>query len=55
MAKKALQIILLQKLSGAKTAVKERSATNLVEHIFNEENPVADGSVAPQFINYTTR
>lgn len=45
----------IAKAAGTKSAVKERSATNLVEeHIFNEENPNTDESAAPQFINYTT-
>src|SRR4030095_2789303 len=44
----------IAKVAGTETAVKERSATNLVEHIFNEENSIADESVVPQFINYTT-
>jgi len=37
-----------------KTSVKERSATTLVENIFNQEDPGADESLVPQFINYTT-
>jgi beta-lactamase regulating signal transducer with metallopeptidase domain len=44
----------IAKVAGTKTIVKERTATNLVEHIFTDENPTAEGSVAPQFINYTT-
>ena len=43
----------IAKVAGTKTATKERLATNLVEHVFNEENPI-DESVAPQFISYTT-
>ena len=44
----------IAKVAGTKSPVKERSAANLVEDIFNEENLIADETMVPQFINYTT-
>src|SRR6187200_2912884 len=44
----------IAKAPATKAAVKERSATTLVENIFNQEDPGADESLVPQFINYTT-
>ena len=44
----------IAKVAGTRSAVKERSATNLVEDIFNQENLIGDETMAPQFINYTT-
>ena len=44
----------IAKATGTKTSVKERAITNLVENIFNGENSIADESIVPQFINYTT-
>jgi len=43
----------IAKVTGTKPAVKESSATNLVEHVFNQENPI-DESAVPQFISYAT-
>jgi len=45
----------IAKASETKIAQKKRLTTNLVEDIFKEENPIANESVAPQFINYTTQ
>jgi hypothetical protein len=44
----------IAKVEETKSAVKERSATNPVEDIFNEENSIAEESIVPQFVNYTT-
>ena len=52
--KKGSSINFTAKVAPTKSAVKERSATNLVEDIFNEENLIADETIVPQFINYTT-
>src|SRR5215203_137502 len=43
----------IARTEATKPAAKERSATNLVKDIFNQEDPAADESLVPQFINYS--
>ncbi|HKC37596.1 MAG TPA: M56 family metallopeptidase [Chitinophagaceae bacterium] len=44
----------IAKTAAVKNNIKKNSPVKIVENIFNEENSIADGSIAPQFINYTT-
>ena len=52
--KKGASTNFIAQTERTKSTVKERSARNLIENIFNEENLVEDQSMTPQFVNYTT-
>ena len=51
--KKGSSTNFIARTKATKPAAKERSATNLVKDIFNQEDPAADESFVPQFINYS--
>ena len=51
--KKGSSTNVIAKVAGSKALAKERSASNAIKDIFNQEDPAADESFVPQFINYS--